>query len=220
MAWRTLVAGAVDTSRLVFVDEMGANTSLCPLYAYSPRRRRAYAKVPRNRGKNTTLLASMTVDGMGPCVAVEGTTTSAVFEAYVEQVLVPTLRPGQVVVLDNLSSHKGVRVRELVEGRGCELLFLPPYSPDLNPIEGAFSKVKALLRRTGARTREALMEALGTAVGAVTGHDARGYFDHCGYHVSVRPAPLLVLQPCSATNQSTASRAISGGTVWPPSNLR
>jgi hypothetical protein len=107
----------------VFVDEMGANTSLCPLYAYSPRGRRAHAKVPRNRGKNTTLLASMTAEGMGPCVAVEGTTTSAVFEAYLEQVLVPTLRPGQVVVLDNLSSHKGSRVRELVESRGCELLF-------------------------------------------------------------------------------------------------
>jgi hypothetical protein len=115
----------------VFVDEMGANTSLCPLYAYSPRGQRAHAKVPRNRGK---------AEGMGPCVAVEGTTTLAVFETYVEQVLVSTLRPGQVVVLDNLSSHKGGRVRELVESRGCELLFLPSYWPDLNPIEEAFSK--------------------------------------------------------------------------------
>jgi hypothetical protein len=119
----------------VFVDEMGTDTSLCVLYAYSPRRRRVHAQVPRNRGKNTTLLASMTIDGMGPCVVVEGTTTSAVFEAYVEQVLVPTLRPGQVVVLDNLTAHKGERVRELVEGRACELMFLPPHSPDLNPIE-------------------------------------------------------------------------------------
>ena len=176
-----MVAGAVDTSRLVFVDEMGANTSLCSLYAYSPRGRRAHAKIPRNRGKNTTLLASMTAEGMGPCVAVEGTTTSAVFEAYVEQVLVPTLRPGQVVVLDNLSSHNGRRVRELVESRGCELLFSPPYSPDFNPIEEAFSKVKGLLRRTGARTREALIEAVGQALDAVTSRDARGFFEHCGY---------------------------------------
>lgn len=182
-----MVAGAVDTSRLVFVDEMGANTSLCPLYAYSPRGRRAHTKVPRNRGKNTTLLASMTIDGMGPCVAVEGTTTSAVFEAYVEQVLVPTLRPGQAVVLDNLSSHKGGRVRELVEGRGCELLFLPPYSPDLNPIEEAFSKVKGLLRRAGARTREALIEAMGQALDAVTNRDARGFFEHCGYRSTAQP---------------------------------
>jgi transposase len=190
-AWRTSVAGVVDTSRLVFVDEMGANTSLCPLYAYSPRGRRAHAKVPRNRGKNTTLLASMTAEGMGPCVAVEGTTTSAVFEAYVEQVLVPTLRPGQAVVLDNLSSHKGGRVRELVESRDCELLFLPPYSPDLNPIEEAFSKVKGLLQRAGARTREALIEAMGQALDAVTSRDAQGFLEHCGYRSAAQPPRQL-----------------------------
>ena len=114
----------------------------------------------------------MTIDGMGPCVAVEGSTTSAVFEAYVEQVLVPTLRPGQAVVLDNLTAHKGERVRELLEGRDCELLYLPPYSPDFNPIEEAFSKVKGFLRKAGARTREALVEALGAALEAVTAEDA------------------------------------------------
>jgi transposase len=134
----------------------------------------------------------MTAEGMGPCVAVEGTTTSAVFEAYVEQVLVPTLRPGQVVVLDNLSSHNGGRVRELVESRGCELLFLPLYSPDLNPIEEAFSKVKGLLRRTGARTREALIEAMGQALDAVTNRDARGFFEHCGYHSTAQPLCQLL----------------------------
>jgi transposase len=130
----------------------------------------------------------MTAEGMGPCVAVEGTTTSAVFEAHVEQVLVPTLRPGQVVVLDNLSSHKGGRVRELVESRGCELLFLPPHLPDLNPIEEAFAKLKALLRKARARTREALIEAMGRALKAVTARDARGFFEHCGYRT---PAQLL-----------------------------
>jgi transposase len=181
-----LVAGAVDTSRLVFVDEMGANTSLYPLYAYSPRGRRAYAEVPRNRGKNTTLLASITVEGMGPCVAVEGTITSAVFEVYVEQVLVPTLRSGQAVVLDNLSAHKSERVRELVEGRGCDLLFLPPYSPDLNPIEEAFSKIKALLRRAEARSRGALVEVIGRALSTITARDARSFFEHCGYRASVQ----------------------------------
>src|SRR5829696_9207565 len=160
---------------------MGANTSLCVLYAYSPRGRRVHAEVPRNRGKNTTLLASMTIDGIGPCVAVDGTTTSAVFEAYVEQVLVPTLRPGQAVVLDNLTAHKGERVRELFEGRDCELLFLPPYSPDLNPIGQAFSKIKALLRRVEARSRRALVGAIGRALSAVTARDARGFFEHCGY---------------------------------------
>jgi transposase len=191
-AWKTLVAGAVDTSRLVFVDEMGANTSLCPLYAYSPRGRRAHAKVPRNRGKNTTLLASMTAEGMGPCVAVEGTTAAAVFEAYVEQVLVPTLRTGQAVGLDNLSSRKGGRVREMLESRGCKLLFLPPYSPDLNSIEEAFSKVKGLLRQAGARMREALIEAKGQALGAVTNRDARGFFEHCGYRSTAQPLCQLL----------------------------
>ena len=184
-AWKTLVAGTINTSQLVFVDDMGTNTSLSPLYAYSPKGRRAYADVPRNRGKNTTLLASITVDGMGPCIAAEGTTTSAVFEAYVEQILVPTLHPGQAVVLDNLSAHKSEQVRELLEGRDCELLFLPPYSPDLNPIEEAFSKVKALLRRAEARSRGALVEAIGRSRSAITARDARGFFEHCGYRASV-----------------------------------
>jgi transposase len=103
----------------------------------------------------------MSVRGLGPCLAVEGPTTKAVFETYLERVLAPSLRPGQVVVMDNLSSHKGPRVRELLKARGCELLYLPAYSPDLNPIEEAFAKLKALLRRTGARTREALLEATG-----------------------------------------------------------
>ncbi len=118
---------------------------------------------------------------MGTCLAVVGSATKAVFESYVERVLAPSLRPGQVVVLDNLAAHKGERVREFVETRGCELLFLPAYSPDLNPIEEAFSKVKGLLRGAEARTREALIEALGRALEAVTGRDARGFFEHCGY---------------------------------------
>jgi hypothetical protein len=130
-AWRTLLAGELDADRLVFVDEMGANTSLSPLYAWSRRGERAHGKAPRNRGKNTTLLASMTAEGMGPSLAVKGGTTKAVFETYVERVLAPFLRPGQVIVMDNLSAHKGEEVRELIEARGCELLFLPPYSPDL-----------------------------------------------------------------------------------------
>ena len=118
---------------------------------------------------------------MGRCLAVEGATTRAVFEAYLGQVLVPTLRPGEVVVMDNLSAHKGGRVREIVEEAGCEVLYRPPYSPDLNPIEQAFSKVKGLLRRAEARTREALVEAMGQALYAVTTQDAAGFLDHCGY---------------------------------------
>jgi transposase len=183
-----MVARAVDPRRLVFVDEMGTNTSLSPIYAYAPKGRRAYAQVPRNRGANTTLLASMNLEGMGPCLAVEGSTTARVFEAYVEQVLAPSLRRGQIVVLDNLSAHKSERARELIEGRGCQLLFLPPYSPDFNPIEEAFSKIKGALRKAQARTREALIEALGVAIWAVAARDARGFFEHSGYHL---PAHLL-----------------------------
>ncbi len=119
------------------------------------------------RFKNTTRLASMTVEGMGPCLAVEGSTTATVFEAYVEWVLAPTLRAGQeVVVMDNLCAHKGKRVRELVEARGCELVYLPPYSPDFNPIEEAFAKIEGLVRKAQARTRRVLVEAMGAAISA------------------------------------------------------
>ena len=164
---------------------MGTNTVLSPRYAYSLKGSRAYAKVPRNRGVNTTLLASMSLEGMGPCLAVEGTTTATIFETYVEQVLAPSLRRGQIVVVDNLGAHKGARVRELIEERGCQLLYLPPYSPDFNPIEEAFSKIKGALRKAGARTREALIEALGVAISAVSARDARGFFEHGGYHLPV-----------------------------------
>ena len=133
------------------------------------------------------MLASLSAEGMGPSLAVEGSTTMEVFEVYLEYFLTPALRPGQIVVMDNLSAHKGGRVRELVEERGCEVLFLPPYSPDLNPIEEAFAKLKALLRKTGARTREALIEAMGRALDAVTARDARGFFEHCGYRNPAQP---------------------------------
>ena len=160
---------------------MDTNTSLSPLYAWSLRGKRARSSVPRNRGANTTLLASMSAEGMVPCTAVVGSTTAMVFEAYVEQALCPSLKRGQVVVMDNLSAHKGQRIRELIEARGCELVYLPPYSPDFNPIEEAFSKIKGILGRIEARTREVLVGALGEAIPAVTARDARGFFEHCGY---------------------------------------
>jgi transposase len=186
-AWRALVAGALDARRFVFVDECSTNTSLSPIYGWARRGRRVYFEVPRNWGANVTLLSSMTRSGMGPSMAVEGPTTREVFEAYVEKVLAPELSVGQIVVMDNLSSHKGPRVRKLIESRGCELLYLPPYSPDLNPIEEAFAKLKALLRRAGARTREALIEAMGRALDAVTASDARGFFEHRGYRPLAQP---------------------------------
>jgi len=182
-AWRVLFSEEVDAKRLVFVDEMGTNTSLSSLRAWSKRGERAHCSLPRNRGRNTTLLASMSVEGMGPSLAVEGATTRLVFETYVEKVLLPGLRRGQIVVMDNLTAHKGDRTRELIESADCELVYLPPYSPDLNPIEEGFSKIKGLLRKAGARSREALIEALGRALEAITSQDARGFFQHCGYRV-------------------------------------
>jgi transposase len=179
-----MVAAKVDPRRLVFVDEMGVHTSLAPLYGYSRKGERVRLEVPRNRGKNTTLLASITLlGGMGETMAVEGSTDKEVFEAYVEHALAPTLEAGQIVIMDNLPAHKPARVRELIEGRGCELIYLPAYSPDLNPIEEAFSKIKAMLRRVGARTKDALVDALGEALSAVSAQDAQGYFEHAGYRL-------------------------------------
>jgi transposase len=182
-AWQVLVAGRVEGKRFVFLDECSTNTSLTPLYAWSRRGEQARCCVPRNWGANVTLLSSMTHEGMGPSLAVEGATTREVFETYIEKVLAPALREGQVVVMDNLSSHKGSRIRDLIEGRGCELIYLPPYSPDFNPIEEAFSKIKALLRKAEARSRDALVEAMGRAISAVTPRDAQGFFEHRGYRL-------------------------------------
>jgi transposase len=185
-AWKVMVAQEIDARSLVFVDEMGTNTSLSPLYGWSKKGERAYCSVPRNRGPNTTLLSSMSISGIGPSLAVEGATNREVFETYVERVLAPRLRPGQVVVMDNLSAHKGDKVKELIEEQGCELIYLPPYSPDFNPIEEAFSKIKGLVRNSEARGREALVDAIGKGISMVTAEDARGFFAHCGYTTLVQ----------------------------------
>ncbi len=179
-----MVAGEIDPERLVFVDECGTHTSLAPLYGYAPKGERLRLSVPRKRGKNTTLLSSMTVEGMGPSLTVEGATTARVFETYLKKVLVPSLQPGRIVVMDNLGAHRPRKVRELIDKRGCELIYLPPYSPDYNPIEEAFAKIKNLLRKGAARTNEALVEAIGVALSTVTAADVRGFFEHAGYRTT------------------------------------
>jgi transposase len=175
------VAAVAEPERLVFVDECGTHTSMAPIYGYAPKGERLRFRVPRKRGKNTTLLSSMTVGGMGPSLVVEGATTARVFETYVKKVLAPKLQEGQIVVMDNLGAHRPKRVRELIEARDCQLIYLPSYSPDYNPIEEAFSKIKNLLRKASARTKEALVEAIGVALSAVSAADARGFFEHAGY---------------------------------------
>ena len=174
----------VEPERLIFVDECGTHTSLAPIYGYAPRGERLYLSVPRGRGKNTTLLSSMTLEGMGPSLTVEGATTARVFETYVEKVLLPSLEPGQIVVMDNLSAHRPKRIKELIEQQVCELLYLPSYSPDYNPIEEAFAKIKNLLRNAAARSKEALIEAIAAALSAITAEDIRGYFQHAGYRLT------------------------------------
>ena len=170
-------------AKFVIVDECGSNLNLTPLYGRAPCGQRAVGTVPRNTPPNTTLIASLTTAGMGPALLLDGAADTLAFEAYVEHVLAPALVPGQVVVLDNLSAHKGDRVRSLVEARGCRLWFLPPDSPDLSPIEEAFAKLKTLLRRAAARSREDLDAAIAHALDQITPADACGFFTHCGYPV-------------------------------------
>lgn len=179
-AWREQ-AKELDASKLVFIDECGSNIALTRLYARSPKGKRVYGSVPRNRRANITLLASLSLQGMGEAFLLEGSADSAVFELYIEQILAPRLPAGHIVILDNLNTHVGDKVRQVIEARGCHLLFLPSYSPDLSPIEEAFSKLKASLRRVGARTPEALQEAIAQALLTITAQDARGWFRHCGY---------------------------------------
>lgn len=170
-----------DPKRMVFVDECGSNISLAPIYARAPRGERALGSAPRNWGRNITLIASMSALGMGEAMTVEGATDTVAFELYIERLLAPSLERGQVVVMDNLSAHKSERVRHLIAARGCRLLYLPAYSPDLNPIEQAFSKLKGMLRQARARTKETLELAISEALSAVTASDALGWFHNSGY---------------------------------------
>jgi transposase len=177
-----MVISSIEPERFVFVDECLSNTSLAPLYGWSPKGERAYQQAPRNWGKNITLLSSISKErGMGASLVVEGSTNGTVFQTYLEDVLLPTLKRGQVVVMDNLSAHKGERLRDLIEGEGCQLVYLPPYSPDFNPIEGAFSKLKSYLRAACARSQDTLTEVIGKALSTISVSDAEGYFEHCGY---------------------------------------
>lgn len=167
--------------RLIFIDETWAKTNMTRLRGRAPIGRRLRAKVPHGHWKTTTLIAALCTGGIKCSTVVDGAVNADVFEAFVKQVLVPQLRPGDVVVLDNLSSHKRAGIRELIEAAGATLLFLPPYSPDLNPIEMIFSKIKQLLRSMACRTREALWNAMQSVLNKVRASDAANCFSHCGY---------------------------------------
>lgn len=171
----------VDPRRFVFYDESGAKTNMTRLYGRTFDGGRLIDRVPHGHWSTTSLLSSIRFDGSTAAMTLPGATDRPAFDAYVEQVLVPTLRRGDILVLDNLAPHKSPRAAERIRQAGAELWFLPPYSPDLNPIEMMWSKVKAHLRRVEARTVQALDRAVATALHAITPGDARGWFRHCGY---------------------------------------
>lgn len=169
---------------LVFIDETGIATDLVRRYGRAPEGERAVGHVPFGSYTHLTVLGALSLDGLLAPMSIRSATDTAVFYAYVDQVLVPELvekKPGAVVVLDNLSPHHAVAVRERLRSAGLRFVYLPPYSPDFNPIEQAWSKLKTLLRTAAARTREALESALAAALDQITAEDARGYFAHCGY---------------------------------------
>ena len=165
----------------MFIDETWASTAVARTHGRAPRGQRLRAPVPFGHWKTTTFVGALRRTGMVAPMVLDGPINRDAFEAYVEQILVPDLRPGDVVVMDNLSSHKGPRVRALIQAAGAELLFLPPYSPDFNPIEKAFSKLKALLRKAAKRTVQTLWTAIGRLIDLFTPAECDNYFAACGY---------------------------------------
>src|SRR5260221_4909472 len=179
-AWKEQ-AQPLDAGKLVFLDECGSNIALTRVYGRSPKGKRARGSVPRNRRANITLIASLSLQGMGEALILDGSADTTAFEISIEQILAPSLQAGQIVILDNLNTHTGDKVRQTIEARGCQLLVLPSYSPHFSPLAQAVSKLKAFLRWVGARTPETLQEALGQALFTITVQDAHGWFGHCGY---------------------------------------
>ena len=183
-SWVLWRAG-IDPRRLIFIDETWAKTNMTRLRGRAPRGQRLVAKVPHGHRKTSTLIGALWIEGVRCSTVVDGPVNADVFTAFVEQVLCPALRPGDIVVMDNLSSHKGRRVVELIQSAGAQALYLPPYSPDLNPIEMVFSKVKQALRSLACRTQDVLWKSLQGVLDQVTSSDAANCFRHCGY--SLRP---------------------------------
>lgn len=171
----------LDPEHLIFIDETWLNTKMARLRGRARRGERLRAAIPHGHWKTTTFVAGLRLTGIDAPMLIDGPINGEIFRAYVEQVLVPTLRPGDVVIMDNLGSHKGVAVRAAIEAAGSELRFLPPYSPDFNPIENAFSKLKALLRKVAARSRDLLWDAVADAIERFEPEECANYFAAAGY---------------------------------------
>lgn len=174
---------SLDVRRLKFIDESGVNLAMTRLYGRAPKGERVVGTVPQNYGQNVTMLGALGSQGLQAVMTVEGAMDTAVFRAYVKHVLGPTLSPGDIVVLDNLGVHKARGIQQMLARRRVRLLYLPPYSPDLAPIEPCWSKVKTALRKAKARTRSALDSAITAVLPTVTEADAYGWFRHCGYAI-------------------------------------
>jgi transposase len=172
---------ALAPQRFKCIDESGVNLAMTRRYGRAPKGERVIGAVPQNYGANVTILAALGSDGMEAVMTIDGATDAEVFRVYIERVLRPTLRTGDVVIMDNLRAHKVAGIREAVEQAGARLLYLPPYSPDLSPIEPGGAKLKTVLRTAKARTREALEQAITQALATITVSDARHWFHHCGY---------------------------------------
>jgi putative transposase len=171
----------IDPERLVFIDETWTKTNMEPLRGWAPRGERLVAKVPHGHWKTMTFLAALRQDRIEAPWVLDGPINAEAFKTYVEKALVPTLQPGDLVIMDNLASHKGKAVRQAIRSAGAKLFFLPKYSPDLNPIEQVFAKLKHLLRKTAARTLEALVAAIGQLLGTYTAQECANYFANAGY---------------------------------------
>ena len=166
---------------MIFVDEMGSNINLYRKYGRAPKGHRIYQKISKKRIKNQTLVGAIGIDGFKGELIFEGAMTKEIFEIYVEKVLCPVLKPDQTVIMDNLSSHKNPKIRVLIEAVGCHLKYLPTYSPDFNPIEHSFSKLKTYLRQVGAREKESLHRAISEGLKRISHQDCWGWFKNCGY---------------------------------------
>jgi transposase len=179
--WRDEVMPTLDPEQVVFIDETWAKTNMSRTHGYAPKGERLVDAVPHGHWQTTTFVGALRIDGFIAPMVVDGAINGELFQAYVEQILVPELRLGDVVVMDNLSSHMVAGVRRAIEGAGCQLLYLPPYSPDFNPIENAFSKLKRLLRTAAERTHERLWRTIGKILDRFSTDECRNYFRHCGY---------------------------------------
>lgn len=184
-AWRVNQLG-LDPAKLIFIDETWAKTNMIRLRGRAPRGERLIAKVPHGHWKTTTLIAALDHTGMRCATTVDGAINRDVFEAFVQQVLVPTLTPGDIVVMDNLSSHKGGHIQEMIQAAGARVLYLPPYSPDLNPIEMAFAKLKQLLRSAEHRNITELWNDMQRMLDRISPKDSANFFRHCGYVLQQR----------------------------------